>query len=178
MLAMMSSFHEVFIDQLKAKVHRGQSDTFKQGGIIQHPGFGYRLVDELADAVKARLNLGSMRFGKNAADLRRAGKDPGRRVDVYPTVLVCPVCGGCGKPVALSRSTGKYKSFVCLNSIHGGHVRVGGAEVLVHEQEPAVGILEIGAGNDGMRRRGGFCRGRIFHLRTTTPKGKLDFPFL
>ena len=240
MLAMMSSFNEVFIDQLKAKVHRGQADTFKRGGIVQHPGFGYRLVDvltpegkpvltrkgtiqkrveidpeaaewivrgaemivrdnrspgavavvfndnnvggtrtwssnrirklyarerlvgvevfrktkqirdrdtghvdvvqndrsqwmtrecpemrisrdELADAVKAKLNLGSMRFGKNAAELRRDGKDPGRRVDVYPTVLVRPVCGGCGKPMALSRSTGKYKSFVCLNSIHGGH---------------------------------------------------------
>jgi site-specific DNA recombinase len=240
MLAMMSSFNEVFIDQLKAKVHRGQTDTFKRGGIVQHPGFGYRLVDvlnaegkpvltrkgtiqkrveidleaaewikrgaemivcdnrspgavavvfndknvggtrtwssnrirklyarerlvgvevfrktkqirdrdtghvdvvqndrsqwmirecpdlriledELADAVKAKLNLGSMRFGKNATDLRRDGTDPGRRVDVYPTVLVRPVCGGCGKPMALSRSTGKYKSFVCLNAIHGGH---------------------------------------------------------
>ncbi len=240
MLAMMSSFNEVFIDQLKAKVHRGQTDAFKRGEIVQHPGFGYRLVDvltpegkpeltrkntikkrveidpeaaawivrgaemivrdnrspgavavvfndnnvggartwssnrirklyartrlvgveffrmtkqirdrdtghvdvvendrtewmsrecpdmrilsdELAEAVKAKLNLGSMRFGKNAADLRRDGKDPGRRVAVYPTVLVRPVCGGCGKPMALSRSTGKYKSFVCLNSIHGGH---------------------------------------------------------
>ena len=240
MLAMMSSFNEVFIDQLKAKVHRGQTDAFKRGEIVQHPGFGYRLVDvltpegkpeltrkgtikkrveidpeaaewivrgaemivrdsqspgavavvfndnnvggartwssnrirklyarerlvgvevfrktkqvrdrdtghvdvvqkdreewmtrecpemrilsdELAEAVKAKLNLGSMRFGKNAAELRRDGKDPGRRVDVYPTVLVRPVCGGCGKPMALSRSTGKYKSFVCLNSIHGGH---------------------------------------------------------
>ncbi len=240
MLAMMSSFNEVFIDQLKAKVHRGQSDTFRRGGIVQHPGFGYRLVevltpegkqvltrrgkiqkrveidpeakewiirgaemivrdnlspgavarafndnniggsrtwssnrvrklyareklvgievfrktrqirdrdtghvdviendpkdwmtreceelriltDELANAVKAKLNLGSMRFGKRAADLRRDGKDPGRRVDVYPKVLVRPVCDGCGKPMALSRSTGKYKSFVCLNAIHGGH---------------------------------------------------------
>jgi len=240
MLAMMSSFNEVFIDQLKAKVHRGQTDAFKRGEIVQHPGFGYRLVDVLtpegkpeltrkgtikkrveidpeaaewivrgaemivrdnrspgavavvfndnnvggartwssnrirklyarerlvgveifrrtkqvrdrdtghvdvvqkdraewmtrecpemrilsddfADAVKAKLNLGSMRFGKNAAELRRDGKDAGRRVDVYPTVLVRPVCGGCGKPMALSRSTGKYKSFVCLNSIHGGH---------------------------------------------------------
>jgi site-specific DNA recombinase len=240
MLAMMSTFNEVFIDQLKAKVNRGQSDAFKRGEIVQKPGFGYRLVDvltddgkpvltrkgtikkrveidpeaaawivrgaemivrdnrspgaiavvfndnnvggartwssnrirklyartrlvgveffrmtkqirdrdtghvdvvendrrewmsrecpdmrilsdELAEAVKAKLNLGSMRFGKNAADLRRDGKDPGRRVDVYPTVLVRPVCGGCGKPMALSRSTGKYKSFVCLNSIHGGH---------------------------------------------------------
>jgi hypothetical protein len=79
------------------------------------------LEDELAAAVKAKLNLGSMRFGKNAADLRRDGRDPGRRVDVYPTVLVRPVCSGCGKPMALSRSTGKYKSFVCLNAIHGGH---------------------------------------------------------
>jgi DNA invertase Pin-like site-specific DNA recombinase len=240
MLAMMSTFNEVFIDQLKAKVNRGQSDAFKRGEIVQKPGFGYRLVDvltddgkpvltrkgtikkrveidpeaaawivrgaemivrdnrspgavavvfndnnvggartwssnrirklyartrlvgveffrmtkqirdrdtghvdvvendrttwmsrecpelrilsdELADAVKAKLNLGTMRFGKNAAELRRDGKDPGRRVDVYPTVLVRPICGGCGKPLALSRSTGKYKSFVCLNSIHGGH---------------------------------------------------------
>ena len=240
MLAMMSSFNEVFIDQLKSKVHRGQSDTFKRGGIVQHPGFGYRLVDvmtdegkpvltrkgtiqkrvevdpeaadwirrgaemivgencspgavavvfndnnvggartwssnrirrlyarerlvgvevfrktkqirdrdtghvdvvqndrsqwlvrkcpglrilddEVADAVKAKLKLGSMRFGKNAADLKRNGTDPGRREDVYPTVLVRPICGGCGKPMALSRSSGKYKSFVCLNSIHGGH---------------------------------------------------------
>lgn len=79
------------------------------------------LSDELANAVKAKLNLGSMRFGTNAAELRRDGKDPGRRADVYPTVLVHPVCGGCGKPMALSRSTSKYKSFVCLNSIHGGH---------------------------------------------------------
>jgi len=47
MLAMMSSFNEVFIDQLKAKVHRGQRDTFLQVGIVQHPGFGYRLVDVL-----------------------------------------------------------------------------------------------------------------------------------
>jgi hypothetical protein len=36
------------------------------------------LEDELADAVKAKLNLASMRFGKNAADLRRDGKAPGR----------------------------------------------------------------------------------------------------
>ena len=79
------------------------------------------LTDELAEAVKAKLNLGSMRFGKRAAELRRAGKEPGRREDVYPTVLVRPVCGGCGKPMALSRSTSKYKNFFCLNSIHGGH---------------------------------------------------------
>lgn len=54
------------------------------------------LTDELTDAVKAKLNLGSMRFGKHAAELRRHGKDPGRREDVYPTVLIRPVCGGCG----------------------------------------------------------------------------------
>ena len=36
------------------------------------------LEDELADAVKAKVNLASMRFGKNAADLRRDGKAPGR----------------------------------------------------------------------------------------------------
>ena len=55
MLAMMSSFNEVFIDQLKAKVHRGQTDAFKRGEIVQHPGFGYRLVDVLTPEGKPEL---------------------------------------------------------------------------------------------------------------------------
>lgn len=48
-LAMMSSFKEVFIDQLKASLYRGQTDTFKRGGLVQHPGFGYRLMDVLTE---------------------------------------------------------------------------------------------------------------------------------
>jgi DNA invertase Pin-like site-specific DNA recombinase len=35
MLAMMRWFNEVFIDQLKAKVHRGQTDAFKRGEIVE-----------------------------------------------------------------------------------------------------------------------------------------------
>jgi len=55
MLAMMRWFNEVFIDQLKAKVHRGQTDAFKRGEIVQHPGFGYRLVDVLTPEGKPEL---------------------------------------------------------------------------------------------------------------------------
>ena len=44
MLPMMSSFHEVFIDQLKSKVKRGMDDAFLRGENIQPPGVGYRMV--------------------------------------------------------------------------------------------------------------------------------------
>lgn len=44
MLPMMSSFNEVFIDQLKAKVKRGMDDAFLRGENIQPPGVGYRMV--------------------------------------------------------------------------------------------------------------------------------------
>ena len=36
------------------------------------------------------------------------------RTDVYPTTLVRPTCGVCGKPLWLGRS-GKYASFCCIN---------------------------------------------------------------
>ncbi len=78
------------------------------------------ISDELAAAVKAKLGEGAKRFGKKAAELARSGQGVSR-VDVYPKVLVRPVCGGCGAPMALGRSMGKYKSFFCLNSLHGGH---------------------------------------------------------
>jgi hypothetical protein len=55
MLAMMNSFNDVFIDQLKAKVHRGQTDAFRRGQIVQHPGFGYWLVDVLTPEGKPEL---------------------------------------------------------------------------------------------------------------------------
>ena len=66
------------------------------------------ISDELAAAVKAKLGEGAKRFGKKAAELARSGQGVSR-VDVYPKVLVRPVCGGCGAPMALGRSTGKYK---------------------------------------------------------------------
>jgi hypothetical protein len=44
MLPMMSSFNEVFIDQLKSKVKRGMDDAFRRGDNIQPPGVGYRMV--------------------------------------------------------------------------------------------------------------------------------------
>jgi site-specific DNA recombinase len=78
------------------------------------------LSDELAAAVKAKLGEGAKRFGKKAAELAAAGQKVSR-VDMYPKVLVRPVCGGCGAPMVLGRSTGKYKSFFCLNALHGAH---------------------------------------------------------
>jgi DNA invertase Pin-like site-specific DNA recombinase len=78
------------------------------------------LSDELATAVKAKLGEGAKRFGKKAAELAAAGQKVSR-VDVYPKVLVRPVCGGCGAPMTLGRSTGKYKSFFCLNAVSGAH---------------------------------------------------------
>ena len=44
MLPRMSSFNEVFIDQLKSKVKRGMDDAFRRGDNIQPPGAGYRMV--------------------------------------------------------------------------------------------------------------------------------------
>ena len=78
------------------------------------------LSDDLAAAVQAKLGEGAKRFGKKAAELAAAGQKISR-VDVYPKVLVRPVCGGCGAPMVLGRSTGKYKSFFCLNAVSGAH---------------------------------------------------------
>ncbi len=36
-------------------MHRGQTDAFKRGEIVQHPGFGYRLVDVLTTEGKPEL---------------------------------------------------------------------------------------------------------------------------
>jgi len=234
MLPMMSSFNEVFIDQLKAKVKRGMDDAFVRGENIQPPGVGYRMVpvttpdgnlvfthkgtvekraevdpdaaewirrgaeliayegkspidvarlfndqqvggkatwsdtrvrklysrerlvgrevfrtskqirdrqtgrvryepvpenqwltresphprilsDELAQAVRAKLNLAAQSFGRRAKDVRKSIY----RAELYPKVLIRPICGGCGTPMILGRSIGKYQSFVCHNAIHG-----------------------------------------------------------
>ncbi len=234
MLPMMSSFHEVFIDQLKSKVKRGMDDAFLRGENIQPPGVGYRMVpvtdpegnvvythkgtvekraevdpeaaewirrgaemianegkspidvarlfneqkvggkptwsdnrvrklyarerlvgrevfrttrqvldrqtgqvryeklprdewmsresphlrilsDDLAMAVRSKLNLAAQSFGRRAKDFRKSVY----RADLYPKVLIRPICGGCGTPMILGRSVGKYQSFVCHNAIHG-----------------------------------------------------------
>ena len=234
MLPMMSSFNEVFIDQLKSKVKRGMDDAFRRGDNIQPPGVGYRMVpvtnpdgslvfthkhtvekraevdpeaaewirrgaemianegkspidvarlfnvqkvggkqtwsdnrvrklyarerlvgrevfrttkqvrdrrtgkvryeklpeaqwltresphlrilsDELAVAVRAKLNLAAQAFGRKAKDFRKSVY----RADLYPKVLIRPICGGCNTPMILGRSSGKYQSFVCHNALHG-----------------------------------------------------------
>ena len=234
MLAMLSSFNEVFVDQLKAKVKRGMDDAFLRGENIQPPGVGYRMVpvtnadgspvfthkgtvekraeidpdaaewirrgaamishegkspidvarlfneqqvggkatwcdtrvrklyarerlvgrevfratkpirdrqtgrvryeklpedqwltresphlriltDDLAMAVRTKLNLAAQAFGRRAKDFRTSVY----RAELYPKVLIRPVCGDCGTPMILGRSIGKYQSFVCHNAIHG-----------------------------------------------------------
>ena len=39
--------------------------------------------------------------------------------DLYPKVLIRPICGGCGTPMILGRSVGKYQSFFCFNANSG-----------------------------------------------------------
>jgi len=73
------------------------------------------LSDELANAVKQKLGIGTEAFGKKATDQRKKT----HRVDLYPKVLIRPVCGCCGDPMILGRSSGKYQSFFCFNAISG-----------------------------------------------------------
>jgi hypothetical protein len=64
------------------------------------------LTDELADAVKRRLDRGTSSFGRAATDEAKRK----RRADVYPRVLIRPVCGGCGEPMCLGRSAARGSS--------------------------------------------------------------------
>ncbi len=75
------------------------------------------LSDELAEAVKRKLRLGAESFGRTAKDRRTRA----HRVDLYPRVLIRPVCGCCGNPMILGRSVGKYQSFFCFNANSGIH---------------------------------------------------------
>lgn len=75
------------------------------------------LTDELAEAVKQKLGLGAESFGRKAKDRRKKV----HRVDLYPKVLIRPVCGCCGNPMILGRSVGKYQSFFCFNANNGIH---------------------------------------------------------
>jgi site-specific DNA recombinase len=73
------------------------------------------LSDELAQAVRDKLHLAAQSFGRSAKDRRKTAY----RADLYPKVLIRPICGGCGAPMILGRSRGKYQSFCCFNALHG-----------------------------------------------------------
>jgi site-specific DNA recombinase len=73
------------------------------------------LSNDLAMAVRTKLNLAAQSFGRRAKDFRKSVY----RADLYPKVLIRPICGGCGTPMILGRSIGKYQSLVCHNAIHG-----------------------------------------------------------
>ena len=75
------------------------------------------LSNELAEAVKRKLGLGAESFGRKAKERRKTA----HRVDLYPKVLIRPVCGCCGNPMILGRSVGKYQSFFCFNANNGIH---------------------------------------------------------
>lgn len=72
------------------------------------------LSDELAQAVRDKLHLAAQSFGRSAKDQKKV-----YRADLYPKVLIRPICGGCGQPMILGRSIGKYQSFCCHNALHG-----------------------------------------------------------
>jgi len=73
------------------------------------------LSDELAQAVQRKLGLGAKSFGRKAKDRKKKV----HRVDLYPKVLIRPLCGCCGHPMILGRSDGKYQSFFCFNATNG-----------------------------------------------------------
>jgi site-specific DNA recombinase len=73
------------------------------------------LPDDLAEAVRQKLGLGAESFGRKAKDRTKKA----HRVDLYPKVIIRPVCGCCGNPMILGRSTGKYQSFFCFNATNG-----------------------------------------------------------
>ncbi|MEI6239522.1 MAG: recombinase family protein [Planctomycetia bacterium] len=73
------------------------------------------LSHELAEAVHRRLSLGAESFGRKAKDRRKKVY----RVELYPKVLIRPICGCCSNPMILGRSVGKYQSFFCFNASSG-----------------------------------------------------------
>jgi hypothetical protein len=73
------------------------------------------LSDESAQAVHHKLSLGSESFGRKAKDRRKKAC----RAELYPKVLIRPICGGCGNPMILGRSVGKYQNFFCFNASSG-----------------------------------------------------------
>jgi len=73
------------------------------------------LSDQLAQAVHSKLSLGAESFGRKAKDRRKKVY----RAELYPKVLIRPICGCCGNPTILGRSVGKYQSFFCFNASNG-----------------------------------------------------------
>jgi len=73
------------------------------------------LSDELANAVLEKLGLGAESFGRKAKNRKKKAY----RVDLYPKVLIRPICGGCGNPMILGQSDDKYQSFFCCNVNNG-----------------------------------------------------------
>ena len=71
--------------------------------------------DDLARAVKEKLRRGSEAFGP----LAKSRQAKAGRAVIYPKPLLRPICGGCGKPMILGRSRGRYQSFVCGNAMNG-----------------------------------------------------------
>jgi len=69
----------------------------------------------LSQAVRDKLHLAAQSFGRSAKDR----KTKVYRADLYPKVLIRPICGGCGQPMILGRSVGKYQSFFCFNASNG-----------------------------------------------------------
>jgi site-specific DNA recombinase len=107
--------------------HKSKQVTDRQTGkkkVIQLPESEWiwrdvphlRIVsDELAEAVKQKLGRGAESFGRKAKDPRKKV----HRVDLYPKVLIRPICGCCGHPMILGRSAGTYQSFFCINASSG-----------------------------------------------------------
>ena len=58
------------------------------------------LSDELAASVRDKLHLAAQSFGRSAKDREKKV----HRADLYPKVLIRPICGGCGQPMILGRS--------------------------------------------------------------------------
>ena len=68
------------------------------------------ISDDLWDKAQERL-----RKCREAYELKKKeNSEQPSRADVYPTTLLRPTCGHCGKELWLGRA-GKYASFVCLN---------------------------------------------------------------
>jgi DNA invertase Pin-like site-specific DNA recombinase len=86
---------------------------------------------QLWKTVRARVNACKLANG--------ATRDGGglSRSDIYPTVLVRPVCGSCGANLMLTRTGdgGKYASFFCRNSVNGN-------KGCTHKGSKAVRIIE------------------------------------
>ena len=87
------------------------------------------ISDELWEKAQERL-----RKCRDAYELKKKeNPEQPSRTDVYPTTLLRPTCGHCGKELWLGRA-GKYASFVCLN----GRDHKNGCKLLTYKAVPLV----------------------------------------